>query len=141
MSAHTSTVKSAAYRVHSNATIEQRIAELRAMECNLAEFRAKLTDDLHALGITWLDGAICDAEPKPEQLDITDWRDLRVGDVVECVTQGDYPIESFEWIVGKIGTVIETEEPGMSGQAVRLKFPNGKMAWIGKWRFIHRPQH
>ena len=39
-------------------TIEQRIAELQAMERNIAELRAKLTDDLHALGITWLDGVI-----------------------------------------------------------------------------------
>ena len=44
-------------------TIEQRIAELRDMERNLAEFRARLTDDLHALGITWLDGAVVEDEP------------------------------------------------------------------------------
>ena len=121
------------------ATIEQRIAEVRAMERNLAEFRARLTDDLHALGITWLDGAICDA--KAVQPVINDWRDLRVGDLVECISQGDYPTPSFEWCVGKVGTVIETEEPGKAGQSVRLKFENGGTAWIGHWRFIRRPQH
>jgi len=43
-------------------TIEQRIEDLQLMERNIAEFRAKLTDDLHALGITWLDGAVVEDE-------------------------------------------------------------------------------
>ena len=45
-------------------TIEQRISELRVMERNLAELRARLTDDLHAFGITWLDGVINIPEAK-----------------------------------------------------------------------------
>ena len=76
-------------------TIEQRIAELRSMERHLAEFRAKLTDDLHALGITWLDSTnVADEQKQPV---ITDWRDLRVGDVVEFDgVDGYWPILNIE---------------------------------------------
>ena len=116
------------------ATIEQRIAELRVMERNLAEFRAKLTDDLHALGITWLDGAICDA--KPEQPVITDWRDLRVGDVV-----------GFDGIDGEY-TVIDLESKNYSGCApikvaedTPVPCPYNRWPNVSdhQWRFIRRP--
>ena len=55
--------KSVMRTIHGN-TIEQRIAELRALEKHVAEVRARLTDDLHAMGVTWLDGVINIQEAK-----------------------------------------------------------------------------
>ena len=122
------------------ATIEQRIAELRVMERNLAEFRAKLTDDLHALGLTWRDGAVVadepNPEPKPEQPIITDWRDLRVGDVV-----------GFDGIDGEY-TVSDLESEHYSGckpikvaedVPVSCHYTQWPDVSDHPWRFIRRP--
>ena len=117
-------------------TIEQRIAELQAMEKQVAEFRAKLTDDLHALGLTWLDGAICDDIPCREQPVITDWRDLRVGDVI-WVGPHNKPggAEQGEYEVRAIDANDEDQPIGVTY--------NGMEYWpyftSRQWRFIRRP--
>ena len=114
------------------ATIEQRIAELRSMERNMAEFRAKLTDDLHALGITWLDGAVVADEPK--QPVITDWRDLRVGDVIWFGECKDSNLPVGEYTISVIN--------GASVYPIAVMH-DGANCWtnIGnrEWRFIRRP--
>ena len=78
------------------------------------------------------------AKQEPE-LTITDWRDLQVGDEVEClqinINGDDYADER----IGTIGLVSATEQPGSSGQTVKLKFNDDEYFWISEWRFIRRP--
>lgn len=113
-------------------TIEQRIAELRAMEKQVAELRAKLTNDLHTMGITWLDGAICDA--KSVQPAITDWRDLRVGDVIEFEgVDGEWDILNLEDEYDEAPIKVSDDinaECTVEGWVNILSHP---------WRFIRRP--
>ena len=75
------------------------------------------------------------------QPEITDWRDLRVGDVIECVTQSNCgrQIECLNWIIGEECQVVKLEEPGSPGQPILAKFKNGEEWWIGEFKFIHRP--
>ena len=47
---------------------------------------------------------------EPEQPVITDWRDLQVEDVIQCITQGAFPDERLEWCIGQECIVIETED-------------------------------
>ena len=77
----------------------------------------------------------------PVQSEITDWRDLRVGDVIECVTQGNYSyrLEHLNWVVGEECQVVKLEKPGTSGQPILAKFKNGEEWWIGEFKFIRRP--
>lgn len=78
------------------------------------------------------------AKQEPE-LTITDWRDLQVGDEVEClqinINGDDYADER----IGTIGLVSATEQSGSSGQTVKLKFNDDEYFWISEWRFIRRP--
>ena len=77
----------------------------------------------------------------PVQPEITNWRDLRIGDVIECVTQGnyDYRLESLNWVVGEECQVVKLEEPRTSGQPIFAKFKNEEEWWIGEFKFIRRP--
>ena len=81
------------------------------------------------------------APSESEQPEITDWRDLWIGDVIMCVTQGnyDYRLERLNWVVGEECQVVKLEEPGTSGQPILAKFKNGEKWWIGKFKFIRRP--
>ncbi len=78
-------------------------------------------------------------EKKEPELAITNWRDLRVGDEVECLLVntggGDYADKR----IGSVGRVIATEELGRSGQSVKVEFDSGECYWIAGWRFIRRP--
>lgn len=125
-------------------SIEQRIAELRAMEKQAAEFRAKLTDDLHALGITWLDGeAVADESNQPV---ITDWRDLKVGDEIKIcrfIGESMEPERTKELLDADSCTVVNTEplrvevtgkRPSIDGFGWEL---NGHQK--AEWRFMRRP--
>ena len=132
------------------ATIEQRITELQVMERNLAELRAelhemernldefsdKLTDDIHALGITWLDGAVeQNHEPKPEQPVITTWRDLRVGDEIECIEPWGGYISH-----GDIGTITRISSGGVISDFTSQNGYKYETRHFGiKFRFISRP--
>lgn len=84
-------------------------------------------------------GLVLGVEPVEPELVITDWRDLQVGDEVEClqinITGDDYADQR----IGTIGLVSATEEPGRSGQAVKLKFNDDEYFWVSGWRFIRRP--
>ena len=72
-------------------------------------------------------------------LNITDWRDLQVGDVIKCVSQGRQWIEELDWVIGEECEVIRTEDPGKSGQPIEARFKNGEEWWIGEFSFIRRP--
>ena len=114
-------------------TIEQRIAELQDMERNLAEFRAKLTDDLHALGLTWKDNVVVADEPK--QPVITDWHDLRVGDVIWVGTDENSSLPAGEYQISEVD--------GSDAFPIAL-LREGNSWWISlnghrQWHFIRRP--
>lgn len=78
------------------------------------------------------------AKHEPE-LVITDWRDLRIGDEVECLQINIIGDDYADERIGTIGLVSATEEPGRSGQAVKLKFNDDEYFWVSGWRFIRRP--
>lgn len=107
-------------------TIEQRIASLRALEKQVEETRAELTRDLEALGLTWM------VRDEPEQTTITDWRDLRVGDVVEYVSGTIGEME------GKQGAVHKIDEHDPVNR-LQVKFNDDQCFWCSEWRFIRRP--
>lgn len=77
-----------------------------------------------------------ESAPEPE-LVITDWRDLREGDIIEYV-DGD-----VEDKIGMSGPVVEFAEDASDGLFVQLKCDNGpnkgRLGWPTKWRFIRRP--
>lgn len=73
------------------------------------------------------------------KLVITDWRDLRVGDIVEVVMVNKHGgTDGFDDIVGKQCRVILTEDPDIPQQAVKVDF-EGVGVFIHKWKFISRP--
>ena len=69
---------------------------------------------------------------EPVQPVITDWRDLRVGDVVEYVRG---TIRRHD---GKQGYVCEIDESDNRNR-VRVMFGEDDRSWCSKWRFIRRP--
>ena len=78
---------------------------------------------------------------EPAQPEITNWRNLQIGDVIMCVTQGNYGyhLERLNWVVGEECQVVKLEEPGFAGQPILAKFKNGEEWWIGEFKFIRRP--
>ncbi len=76
------------------------------------------------------------AKQEPERV-ITDWRDLRVGDIIEYV-DGDIKDK-----IGMTGPVVELAPNANDGMYVRLKCDNGprkgRLGWPKKWHFIRRP--
>ena len=73
-------------------------------------------------------GLVISIDTKPAQPIITDWRDLRVGDVVECV---DYESDKNGVI---IGIDYEDEE-----QPIKVNRYRAGVAWPFSWRFVRRP--
>ena len=67
-------------------------------------------------------------EPEPE-LVITDWRDLQVGDEIECVGYG-HP--------HTIGVVERFDEISVD-QNIFVRHQNGDVSWPRLWSFIRRP--
>jgi hypothetical protein len=78
-------------------------------------------------------------EKQEPELVIADWRDLQIGDEVECLSVNNYGAEYADERIGSVGHVIAAEEPGRSGRAVKVEFDNGECYWISGWRFIRRP--
>ena len=93
-------------------------------EAKLAELVAAGT----ALGLVL---SVAGAEP---ELVITDWRDLRVGDVIEYV---DGRNKNRVGMVGRIDS-FDLYNAG-TDRPVRMVSDNGQVGWPTKWRFIHRP--
>lgn len=100
-------------------------AKLKALELAIADIGFAITP-------------LAAAKQDPD-LVITDWRDLRVGDEVECVKVNKTGDNYADKYLGKVGVVIKTEPPMLANQAVRLRFCDGKEYWISEWRFIRRP--
>ena len=68
-----------------------------------------------------------------EPLNITDWRDLQVGDVIEQVSGT---------IMSKNGSecaVVKIDSDCSDAFHIRGKFSDGYARWISKFKFIRRP--
>ncbi|MGL5526535.1 MAG: hypothetical protein ACRDCY_22660 [Aeromonas veronii] len=68
------------------------------------------------------------------RLVITDWRDLRVGDVVEVREMA--VVDGFIGCVGLVKRININAEHG----PLLVKFDNGEEWWVKKWKFICRPE-
>lgn len=83
-----------------------------------------------------------DEVPEPEsesELVITDWRDLRVGDIVEVIKVSKMSeIRRYKEMIGRHLPVVHTEPPGVEGQPVQVDC-DGKLIFISRWKFIRRP--
>ena len=117
--------------------IEQRIASLRALEKQIEETRAELTRDLQALGLTFNNGRKDGSRrfthilrhpipPKKESI-ITDWRDLRVGDVIafdgvegECVVVSFPNLENRPISARKLDAECHLVRPDINVQPFRF---------------------
>lgn len=79
----------------------------------------------------------CESRVTEPELVITDWRELRVGDIIEYV-DGDIKDK-----IGMTGPVVELALSAEDGMFVRLKCDNGpnkgRLGWPREWRFIRRP--
>lgn len=73
------------------------------------------------------------AKPEPE-LEITDWRDLQVGDEVECV-ESNIQREKYNGMVGRLHFIdeIDTSTPYL------VDFGGAKKIWCHEVKFIRRP--
>ena len=87
---------------------------------------SQLEDAIAAIGFVITPLAATEQEP---ELVITDWRDLRVGDEVECV---DYDTEHWFGVVRSI-------DKRAASQWVEVLHPNMDVSWPSNWRFIRRP--
>lgn len=111
-------------------------AERKQQEADAAkeEAEAKLADLVAAGKALGLNLSVAAPEPEPV---ITDWRDLRVGDIIEYV-DGDIKNK-----IGMTGPIVELAPNANDGMFVRLKCDNGqnkgRLGWPKKWRFIRRP--
>ena len=114
------------------------VAKAEVLALEIASIEQRVNDKLKEYGFAMFQLA---AASEPEHPKITDWRDLRVGDVIECVTQGNYGyrLERLNWIIGEECQVVKLEEPGPSEQPIKAKFKNGEEWWIGEFKFIRRP--
>lgn len=128
--------------VEAKPTIEQLAADYRnrkdyadrkQQEADVAkaDAEAKLVE-LVAAGTAL--GLVLSVEAPEPELVITDWRDLRVGDVIEYV---DGRNKNRVGMVGRIDSFdlynADTDRP------VRMVSDNGQVGWPTKWRFTHRP--
>lgn len=93
-----------------------------------ADAEAKLAELVAAGETLGLALSVTGAESEPE-LAIIDWRDLQVGDEVECV---DYATEH------RFGVVRSIDKRAAS-QWVEVLHPNMDVSWPSNWRFIRRP--
>ena len=79
------------------------VAKAEVLALEIASIEQRVNDKLKEYGFAMFQLA---AASEPEQLAITDWRDLRVGDVIECVTYGDERDDPWSggWATQNIGT-------------------------------------
>lgn len=122
-------------------TIEQRIASLRALEKQVEETRAELTRDLESLGLTWM------VQDEPEQPTITNWRDLRVGDVIIIdYVNGDHIGEDRKLALEGRESFIVSDCDSYPICVTNDYYPKGRSLNMEcavkngcRWRFIRRP--
>ena len=121
---------------HNPPSIEQLTADYHAKAAeadrlqSVADEALKAADDalLAIERAGELLGLVISIDTKPAQPIITDWRDLRVGDVVECV---DYESDKNGVIIG-----IDHED---EEQPIKVNRYMSGVAWPFSWRFIRRP--
>lgn len=69
-------------------------------------------------------------------LDMTDWRNLRPGDIIECVADdGDWE----KWIVGTEAVVVDIEPGDYEGYLPIKAGTEDHYSWGNEFRFISRP--
>lgn len=120
------------------ATYEQAKEELMAHHCGVeaALTRLQLADAELGLKIEPNEPNEPN-EPKNEPnepLNITDWRDLRVGDVAECVR----PNIAHDTYAGLTGKIIEIDADDECTPLL-VEFDNGAAIWCHHVKFIRRP--
>ena len=129
-------------------TIEQLTADYRAKATEADRLQAVADDALKAADDALialekageLIGLIISIDTKPKQVDITDWLDLRVGDVIECVPYGDERDDASIWPGGWAKSIVNANhtvgsvDPG-SGKITLLDAKDSGYAF----RFIRRP--
>lgn len=108
-----------------------RLQEEANIAWNTAEkAKGELIDAGKSIGI---DVHPITAKQQPE-LVITDWRDLKVGDIIEYV---DGRNKNRVGMVGRVDSFdlynADTDRP------VRMASDDGQVGWPTKWRFIRRP--
>lgn len=111
-----------------------RLQEEANIAWNTAEkAKGELIDAGKSIGI---DIQPITTKQEPEMA-ITDWRDLQIGDIIECV-DGDIKDK-----IGMTGPVVEFAPDATDGMHVRLGCDNGpnkgRLGWPRKFRFIRRP--
>ncbi|ELM3659781.1 hypothetical protein ACW6AV_001679 [Edwardsiella piscicida] len=117
-------------KAKANADTSRNILKLAEQE--EAEARKALDDALRAAGYD----KVCDGVPKEETLNITDWRDLKVGDIVWW--SGGDNFEAGEYLVDYV-------DPSNSCDCCPFRvIAEGRFEpWVNiktdQWRFIRRP--
>lgn len=107
------------------------VAKAEALALEIVGIELQVNDRLKEYGFTMSSAA---TPSEPVQPVITDWHDLRVGDVVEYVHG---TVSSRE---GKQGEICEIDESDHHNR-VRVMFNENEdeRFWCSKWRFIRRP--
>lgn len=100
-------------------------AKADALALEISCIEQQINDKLNEYGFAMSQIA---AASEPGQPVITDWRDLRIGDVVECV---DYESDKKGVIVG-----IDRED---EDQPIKVNRYMSGIAWPFSWHFIRRP--
>ena len=111
------------------------VAKADALALEIASIEQRVNDKLKEYGFAMFQLA---AASEPEQLAITDWRDLRVGDVIECVAYGDERDEPYPggWASRNIGTEQVVSEINVKSGKISIK--KGQDSGHA-FRFIRRP--
>ena len=111
------------------------VAKADALALEIASIEQRVNDKLKEYGFALFQLA---AASEPEQLAITDWRDLRVGDVIECVAYGDERDEPYPggWASRNIGNEQAVSDINVKSGKISIK----KGQDSGRaFRFIRRP--
>ena len=110
---------------------DELVASAESLALQISEIEQQVNDKLKEYGFAMSHVA---APSEPKQLVITDWRDLRVGDVVEYVHGTASSRE------GKQGEICEIDENDQHNR-IQVMFGENEYErfWCSNWRFIRRP--
>lgn len=109
-------------------------ADLKRQEADAAKVdaEAKLAELVAAGKAHWLVLSVAGVEPEPV---ITDWRDLRFGDVIRCL--GDWQGERTDGVEYEVSDI---ERPQYDGElAIMVEIPDVGFTWGKEFEFIRRP--
>jgi len=108
---------------------KQDEADKASMESDAA--LSQLEDAIAAIGFVITPLAATEKEP---ELVITDWRDLRVGDEVECV-ESNIKRDKYNGTVGRLRTIDESD----TSTPYLVDFGGDAKIWCHEVKFIRRP--